>query len=306
VTVTHVTSGGTFSAADNLIVHFTRTGDQPATDLVTDLTPQLGGVLDTNSFAINESEGTAVASATTTDIWSTTGNTVHVTGTTTITSFGTAPQVGAWRKVIFDGALTLTHGANLNLPGSANITTAANDFAYVYADTTTLFRVQYFKVDGTSVIAAGGGLVLQAVNMTVAEATGTTTIPFDDTLPANTEGTEIGTQSITMADDTNQVLIHGAIQVGYGTADAGLVVVLFRGTTAIAARAVRNTIDTATLRGASIAFAVLDSPATAGAVTYSLRIGSRTGTWFTGTEASSGADFGDTADDGLVLLEISA
>lgn len=104
--------------------------------------------------SIIETEGAAVASASTCNIWATDGNTVHITGTTTITSFGTAPQAGAWMKVIFDGALTLTHGANLNLPGSASITTAANDWAFVYADATTLFRVVYFKADGTAVVSS--------------------------------------------------------------------------------------------------------------------------------------------------------
>jgi hypothetical protein len=119
-----------------------------ATDIVEDLSPQLGAALDTNGFAVNESEGSAVASAATTDIWATDGNTIHVTGTATITGVGTAPRVGAWRKVIFDGALVLTHGANLNLPGSANITTAAGDVAFVYADTTTQFDVLHFKASG--------------------------------------------------------------------------------------------------------------------------------------------------------------
>jgi len=116
-----------------------------------DPTPELGGPLDTSDNAINESEGTAVASATTTNIWVTDGNTVHVTGTTTITSFGTAPRVGAWRKVIFDGALTLTDGANLNLPGAANITTVADDMCFVYAETVTLFKCLYFPVSGKEV-----------------------------------------------------------------------------------------------------------------------------------------------------------
>ena len=143
--------------------------------------------------------------------------------------------------------------------------------------------------------------------MTIAEASGTTHIPFDDTLPASTEGTEIGTQAITMADNTNKVLIHGAIQVSHtGTDQSPIVVVLFRGTTAISARAVGNT-DTVT-NSFVISFAVLDSPATAGAVTYSARIGhsnaAGTGTWLLGTSNTS--DFGDVADDGLVLLEISA
>ncbi len=101
--------------------------------------------------SIVEAEGAAVASAATTDIWAPAdGNTVHITGTTTITSFGTASQAGQWMKVIFDDVLILTNGANLNLQGGANITTAANDFAFVYADTTTLFRVIYFRANGSS------------------------------------------------------------------------------------------------------------------------------------------------------------
>ena len=104
--------------------------------------------------SIVEAEGVAVASAATTNIWATDGNTVHITGTTTITSFGTAPQAGAWMKVIFDGALTLTHGANLYIPGAANITTAADDFAFVYADTTTQFDLIYFRRDGTALVAS--------------------------------------------------------------------------------------------------------------------------------------------------------
>ena len=114
--------------------------------------------------AIVEAEGAAVASATTTDIWANDGNTVHITGTTTITSFGTAPQAGAWKKVIFDGALTLTHGANLSLQGSASITTSADDIAFVYADTTTQFDVLYFKKDGGA-IAVGAASTLTGTTL---------------------------------------------------------------------------------------------------------------------------------------------
>lgn len=128
-------------------------GDWPANALIRviddgtnlRLAERVGG-----SFAgsIIQAEGAAVASAATTDIWANDGDTVHITGTTTITSFGTAVQAGQWKKVIFDGVLTLTHGANLSLPGSANITTAADDMAFVYADTATQFDVLYFKKNG--------------------------------------------------------------------------------------------------------------------------------------------------------------
>lgn len=68
-------------------------------------------------------EGAAVASATSIDLDAATGNFLHITGTTTIATITLAQ--GAFRWVVFDGALTLTHSANLLL-GGASITTHAN------------------------------------------------------------------------------------------------------------------------------------------------------------------------------------
>lgn len=67
----------------------------------------------------------SVASATTTDIGAVLSQNVTITGTTTITSFGTV-EAGTVRNIVFSGALTLTHNAtSLILPFGANITTAA-------------------------------------------------------------------------------------------------------------------------------------------------------------------------------------
>lgn len=73
-------------------------------------------------------KGADIASATTTDLATATGDYVDITGTTTITGLGT---VAAGMRFIlqFDAALTLTHSASLVLPGAANITTAAGDHA---------------------------------------------------------------------------------------------------------------------------------------------------------------------------------
>ena len=121
--------------------------------------------------SVNFAEGSDVASAATADIWSTTGNTVHVTGTTTITSLGTAPQAGAWRRIIFDGALILTHGANLNLPGAVNKTTAAGDSCIVYADTTTQLDVfDYTSASGQPIVASTQGIT-KLTSGTVSAAT---------------------------------------------------------------------------------------------------------------------------------------
>lgn len=88
----------------------------------------------------------AVASADTTDIWTGTGAVVQVTGTATITGFGTAPSIGATKKLITTGACLITAGANLiieGIPSGNTITLAANAIINVIAITTTQFKMTY-------------------------------------------------------------------------------------------------------------------------------------------------------------------
>lgn len=186
-----------------------------------------------NDKVVNFSEGTPVVSATVTDIWANDGNTVHVTGDTgPIMSFGVAPNVGAVRWVIFDGTPTLSHSANLNLPGGVDFIAAAGDFARVYADTTVQLDVQIFKADGTSV-AAGANQTVQIVNTQIsAVATGTTTMPLDDTIPQNTEGNEYMTLAITPKDAANLLIIEVIVFISSSAASNNMGIALFQDTTA--------------------------------------------------------------------------
>lgn len=117
---------------------------------------------------MNESKGSNIASAATVNISATTGNFVHITGTATISSFGTAAQAGVSRTLIFDGSLTLVHGASsIVLPGSANIITQTGDAAVFIADTTTVWKcVNFTRVNGQAVVGAGG----QTTSFSVAQA----------------------------------------------------------------------------------------------------------------------------------------
>lgn len=189
----------------------------------TDYFRMIAGRFTAVAARIAEAEGAAVASAATTNIWVDDGNTVHITGTTTITSFGTAPQAGARQWVIFDGALTLTHGANLSLPGSANITTAANDMAMVYADTTTQFDVLYFKADGGA-IAAGAASTLTgttlAANVVSSSLTSLGTITsLVATSAAISGGTITGITDLVVGDGGTGVstFTDGGVLLGNGT-----------------------------------------------------------------------------------------
>lgn len=126
--------------------------------------------------ALNEARGSSIASATLTDIGAATGTFVHVTGTTTITAFGSA-QAGARRIVTFDGALILTYNASsLILPTGTDITTAPGDSAIFVSEGSGNWRcVGYMRADGTPIAGGGGGGSLtnwtEAVNTSTPNAT---------------------------------------------------------------------------------------------------------------------------------------
>jgi hypothetical protein len=67
-----------------------------------------------------------------------------VTGTTTITSLGTGPNL--IRYVRFSGSLTLTHNATtLILPGGTNIQTQAGDWMIISSDSSSNVRVLNYQ-----------------------------------------------------------------------------------------------------------------------------------------------------------------
>jgi hypothetical protein len=170
----------------------------------------------------------------------------------------------------FDGILTLTHnGTSLILPGSASITTAANDVAGFRSLGSGNWRCEWYQrasgsalstaassITGQVAVANGGtgASTLTANNVILGNGTsavqlvapgasgnvltsngtiwasqappsssklvqqvyaeysaynsGTTTIPFDDTIPQNTEGTEFMSVTITPTSLSNYLLIE--------------------------------------------------------------------------------------------------
>lgn len=129
--------------------------------------------------AMNWVKGADIASASTINLTTATGNAVHVTGTTQIDAVTLGS--GMWRLVIFDGALTLTHHAtNNNLPGGANITTAANDRALYWADGTTVYCAFYMPAAGyqgkDAELTAIAGLTSAANKVPMFSGSGTATL----------------------------------------------------------------------------------------------------------------------------------
>lgn len=85
-----------------------------------------------------------LASAGTCDLSSKEANVIHISGTTTITSFGTGANLR--KVVVFLGALTLTHNATtLILRGGVNRTTAAGDVATFQSDASGNWRCEKYE-----------------------------------------------------------------------------------------------------------------------------------------------------------------
>ncbi len=129
--------------------------------LAADTSPQLGGFLDANGNYMQTEKGGDISSASPLVI-DTDGDYFNVTGTTNYA----AMTVAADRQFTlqFDGALTMTHHAtNLDLPGEANITTAAGDVG-VFQSTgaNTVQCISYTKANGEAVVSSSGGGITHA------------------------------------------------------------------------------------------------------------------------------------------------
>lgn len=202
IPVTYVSNGGTFTAADALGVGFSRAGDKgingagsgnfngPGSSVANtpvvfaDTSGQLGKMANANinlPVASNDAHSTDVASTASPAIFAALGNSMNITGTTTITGFdGNAAQAGSVRRVTFTGALTLTHNAtSLILPSAANITTAAGDVAFFEAlGTSTNVRcISYMRASGAALVAGATSAVPVAYRVTSASDIALSTAP---------------------------------------------------------------------------------------------------------------------------------
>jgi hypothetical protein len=79
------------------------------------------------------------------------GNYFDVTGTTNFAAM--TVEEGNFFMLQFDGALTITHGSGIELPGAANLTTAAGDRLICYA--TAANTVEVMSVETEAAASAG-------------------------------------------------------------------------------------------------------------------------------------------------------
>jgi hypothetical protein len=101
---------------------------------------------------IDTTQGADIASATTVNLETATGNVVDITGSTGPIGTITLSQ-GHWRIVRFVSTPTLTNSASLVLPGGADITAAAGDYALFIGYASSVVRcAMYVRASGEAVV----------------------------------------------------------------------------------------------------------------------------------------------------------
>jgi hypothetical protein len=149
---------------------------------------------------------------------------------------------------------------------------------------------------------SGGGKVLQVKNFqTGASTTGTSQMAADDTIPQNTEGTEVMTLAITPTSTSSNLLIQVVVW-GSSSIDAVMTAALFQDSTANALGAITAYQSTGTGTHA-LQFNHFMTSGTTNSTTFKIRVGINTGT-FTFNGYSGGRKLGGVGASSITITEI--
>lgn len=154
----------------------------------------------------------------------------------------------------------------------------------------------------TAASGSGGKLVARYYAEYTTNTTLSTTIPFDDTIPQSSEGTEILTVTLTPASATNRVRVRWQ-GFGGGSTQSYLTAALFWDSVANALCTSMTLISGAN----HVEFWALEFehvPGDTSAHTYKIRVGAHTGSMKLNGDSSTGRLYGGSARSTLVVEEI--
>lgn len=154
--------------------------------------------------------------------------------------------------------------------------------------------------------AAAQAIVVQSVNTPfTVSLTGTTSIPVDDTIPQNTEGTEFMTQAITPTDAANLLKIEVVFNVAQTGNASKTTVALFQDSTADAINAVGNG-NSPSNSLYCITFTHWMTAGTTSETTFKVRAGSQASETLTFNGASGSRLFGGAMASSMTITEYTS
>ena len=222
--------------------------------------------------------------------------------TTTITGTG-ANVLGTSPTITTPTIDTITSAAatalTLKSAGTTAITVDTSQNTVLAGTLTTSLR-------GIAKASMPAGSVLQVVNVqSGAVATGTTTIPNDDTIPQITEGTEFLTLAITPSSATSKLKIDVIIFLAHSVSAASIITALFQDSTA-------NALSVATNQDPNpggmmpMCITYYMTAGTTSSTTFRVRGGSDSAGTITFNGNSSTRKFGGVFGSNITIMEIAA
>lgn len=148
-----------------------------------------------------------------------------------------------------------------------------------------------------------GSVVQVQRNDTGAVATGTTTVPFDDTIPQNTEGDQYLSQAITPTSAANVLLVESALHtVNSNVGTNSATVSLFQDAVANALKTAVNTLSSLFVGRTPISHLML--AATTAATTFKVRAGYPSAGTTTVNGSASARNFGGVMNSFISVTEL--
>ena len=157
---------------------------------------------------------------------------------------------------------------------------------------------------GNIITSTTAGTIIQKVNVqTGAGATGTTTLPFDDTIPQNTEGDEYMTLAITPTNSSNKLLIE-VVAIFTGATIQTYVCALFQDSTAGALAAALR-VNSNSNGGETTSFNHYMAAGTTSETTFKVRIGGGSGGLCTFNGNVGARKLGGVSASSITITEIA-
>ena len=235
---------------------------------------------------------------------------------------GQAMKVALPGSFVRDDSWNWTPGATLYVSEtagaiSASVPTGVDGVVRVIGYAVTADVIFFLPSDSYVVIDASGtiknvngilpasGKLIQMVSVIDgAVATGTTTVPYDDTIPQNTEGNQFMSLAITPTSATNNLIIIVSAMFAKSTSGIRTIMALFQDTTADAlAVSTGQPFQDDTLCQAVLAHTMVAG--TISATTFKARIGGASAGTITFNGVTGARQYGGKLGSSIIIMEVA-
>jgi hypothetical protein len=203
------------------------------------------------------------------------------------------------------GAVTITNSMATAIDAKGDLVagTGADAFSRLAVGTNGhVLTADSAQATGLKWAAASGKVIAISNSQTGTVATGTTTIPQDNTIPQNTEGDQYMTLSYTPTSASNKLQID-VVAFGSSSANASMIMALFQDSTANALAAISQYAVGGPTNNYSQTLKHTMTSGTTSAITFKVRIGLEAAGTFTFNGRSGGQLFGGVGSSSITVTE---